>query len=61
MAVMVVVIVIMLLLIPLAVLFYVLAVQSRKSYHCPACGESVQVEHMKAQRCGMCGAPLKEN
>ena len=56
-----VVIVIMLLLIPLAVLFYVLAVRSRKSYHCPACGESVQVEHMSAQRCGMCGAPLKEN
>ncbi len=52
---------ILLALIPLAILFYFLAVRSRKSYRCPACGETVQVEHMNAQRCGMCGAPLKEN
>ncbi len=54
-------VVIALVFIPLAILFYLLAVRSRKTYRCPACGESVQVEHMNAQRCGMCGAPLKEN
>jgi ribosomal protein S27AE len=47
-------------LIPLAVLFYVLAVQSRRKYYCPSCGEAVTVEHMHAHHCGMCGAPLKE-
>jgi ribosomal protein S27AE len=56
-----VVVVILLVSIPLVALFYFLAVQSRKSYHCPACGEAVRVEHMNAQRCGMCGAPLQEN
>ena len=54
-------VVILLAFIPLAILFYLLAVRSRKSYRCPACGEAVQVEHMNAQRCGMCGAPLREN
>lgn len=43
----------------LAILFYILAVQSRKSYQCPQCGEKVRVEYMDASRCGMCGAPLK--
>lgn len=44
----------------LAILFYFLSVQSRKSYKCPQCGERVRVEHMKASRCGMCGAPIKQ-
>ena len=44
----------------LAILFYFLSVRSRKSYHCPQCGEKVRVERMKASRCGMCGAPLKQ-
>lgn len=43
-----------------AILFYFLSVQSRKDYKCPQCGEKVRVEHMKASRCGMCGAPLKQ-
>jgi ribosomal protein S27AE len=44
----------------LAVVFYYFSVQSRKFYRCPQCGEKVRVEHMKASRCGMCGAPLKQ-
>jgi len=43
----------------LAVLFYVLAVQSRKTYVCPQCGEQLRVEHMDASHCNMCGAPLE--
>ncbi len=43
-----------------AILFYFLAVQSRKSYKCLQCGEKVRVEYMDASRCGMCGAPLKQ-
>lgn len=42
----------------LAVLFYTLAVQSRKNYTCPACGERIQMEHLEASHCNMCGAPL---
>ena len=49
----------------LGLLFYFFSVRSRKSYRCPKCGETITyVEHMKAERCGMCGAPLdltKEN
>ena len=41
------------------ILLYISAVQSRKSYRCPQCGEMVRVEYMDASRCGMCGAPLK--
>lgn len=44
----------------LALLFYFLSVQSRKTYNCPQCGERVRVEHMNARRCGMCGAPIKQ-
>ena len=44
----------------LAILFYYLSIQSRKHYRCPQCGEKVRVEHMDASRCGMCGAPLKQ-
>jgi len=52
-----------LLLIPLAVVLYLLAVRSRKTYRCPECGEEIRVEYLKARRCGMCGASLqvKEN
>ena len=50
-----------LLLIGLAVAVYMLSVQTRKSYHCPACGETQRVEHMGAHHCNMCGAPLKED
>jgi len=49
-----------LLIIPLAILLYYLAVRSRKTYRCPQCGETIQVEYLKAEHCGMCGAPLKE-
>ena len=44
----------------LGTVFYLLSVQSRKSYACPACGERAHTEHMNAYRCNMCGAPLKE-
>ena len=44
----------------LAVVFYLVAVQSRKAYHCPSCGEHFQTEHMTAVHCNTCGAPLKE-
>ena len=44
----------------LALLFYILSVQSRKTYNCPQCGERFRVEHMNASRCGMCGAPIKQ-
>jgi len=50
----------LLLLIPLAVLFYYLAVRSRRSYQCPECGEEIRVEYLNAKRCGMCGAPLEK-
>ena len=46
--------------ITLSVLFYFLAVRSRKTYKCPECGESVQVEHTETARCGMCGSLLKK-
>jgi ribosomal protein S27AE len=43
----------------LGVVFYIFSLRSRKSYRCPQCGERINyVEHMKATRCGMCGAPL---
>jgi hypothetical protein len=47
------------LLVALGILFYVLAVASRKSYRCPSCGEQMTVEHMRASHCNMCGAPLE--
>jgi len=45
----------------LAILFYVLAVSSRKSYRCPQCGEKLRTEYLDARRCGMCGAPLERS
>ncbi len=45
----------------LAILFYVLAVSSRRSYRCPKCGEKLLTEYLDAKRCGMCGAPLERS
>jgi DNA-directed RNA polymerase subunit RPC12/RpoP len=45
----------------LGIVLYLFSVQSRRSYHCPSCGERQQVEHMSAYHCNMCGAPFKED
>jgi len=42
-------------------LFYFLAVQSRKRYTCPHCGERVQTEYLDASHCNMCGTPLNRS
>lgn len=44
-----------------AVVCYHFAVKSRKSYSCPECGEKMEVEHMEASRCSMCGALLEKD
>lgn len=44
----------------LAGLVWWIAVQSRRSYVCPACGNSITVEHMQASNCNICGAELRE-
>ncbi|MFC1653118.1 hypothetical protein ACFL3F_05300 [Planctomycetota bacterium] len=45
----------------LGLVSYLISVSTRQSYRCPQCGETVRnVEHMQAQRCGMCGAPLEQ-
>ncbi len=48
-------------LVVLGILFYVLAVSSRRRYCCPKCGEKLQTEYLDAKRCGMCGAPLERS
>ena len=48
-------------LVALGILFYVLAVSSRRRYRCPKCGEKLQTEYLDAKRCGMCGAPLERS
>ncbi|MFT5191123.1 MAG: ribosomal protein S27AE [Verrucomicrobiales bacterium] len=49
-------------LIVLGGIFYYFSVQSRKRYRCPECGEQLQVEHMEATNCNLCGTPLvREN
>lgn len=48
-------------LVAMGILFYVLAVSSRRKYRCPKCGEKLQTEYLDAKRCGMCGAPLERN
>jgi len=48
----------LILFIALAVLVYIRAVNSRKFYKCPECGESFRVELMKASRCKVCGAVI---
>ena len=42
----------------LAIFLTMLAVQSRKSYRCPECGEKLRVEYLDARRCNVCGSPL---
>jgi len=42
------------------IVFYVFAVGSRKSYRCPHCGEQITTEYLDANRCNMCGTPLKQ-
>ena len=45
----------------IGVALYCFSVMSRKTYHCPKCGERlVGVEYLSAKRCGMCGAPLEQ-
>ena len=45
----------------IGLVLYFFSVLSRKTYRCPKCGERlVNVEHMSAKRCGMCGAPLEQ-
>ncbi|MCP4711309.1 MAG: hypothetical protein GY869_22035 [Planctomycetes bacterium] len=41
-----------------AVVLYMFAVGSRKSYQCKECGEKLRTEYLDAKRCGMCGAPI---
>jgi ribosomal protein S27AE len=48
-------------LVVLGILFYVLAVSSRRRYRCPKCGEKLLTEYLDAKRCGMCGAPLERS
>lgn len=44
----------------LGALLYARSVGSRKRYCCPQCGEQISVELMKAGRCNVCGAPLRD-
>lgn len=46
-------------LIAVGVILFLRAVDSRKHYTCPECGEKQRVELMEASRCNTCGAPLK--
>lgn len=46
-------------LVALGLFLYLRAVESRKHYRCPACGEAQTVELMQASHCSTCGAPLK--
>ena len=48
----------LLLIIPLALLFWYLAVRTRQTHACPECGEVIMVEQMSATRCNTCGALL---
>lgn len=44
----------------LALVFYLFSLNSRRSFRCPKCGEQIRTDYLKAQRCGMCGAPLEQ-
>lgn len=48
------------LIVPVALLFYLVSVSTRRRYRCPECGERVQIEWSAASRCGLCGSELKE-
>ena len=43
-----------------ATIAYNNAVNSRKYYKCPQCGESFRSEHMDSQFCKVCGAKLEQ-
>jgi len=43
----------------LGLFLYYISVRSRKYYKCPKCGEKIRVEHMEAENCNICGAPLE--
>ena len=45
--------------VPIAILLYVRAAESRKRYTCASCGERVTVELMDAGHCNTCGAPFE--
>lgn len=42
----------------IAIFLYLRARKSRKTYQCPECGESFQVEHMSASMCKVCGTAV---
>ncbi len=42
------------------IVFFLRAMESRKTYACPQCGERVRVELMEAAHCNSCGATLQQ-
>ncbi|MCA8987497.1 MAG: hypothetical protein KDA78_07645 [Planctomycetaceae bacterium] len=54
------IIIVIVILLPLGLFFYMRSVNSRKSYQCPNCGETLTVELMEATRCNVCGTVLKK-
>lgn len=42
------------------IVFFLRAVDSRKWYVCPSCGERIRVELMDAGHCNTCGADLQQ-
>jgi len=45
----------------IALLTYLYARSTRRTYTCPECGEQVKTEHSNASCCPVCGHNLKEN
>jgi rRNA maturation endonuclease Nob1 len=41
------------------IVFFLRAIDSRKWYVCPQCGERIRVELMEAGHCNTCGAELQ--
>ncbi len=41
--------------------FYMRSKASRKNFKCPNCGENIEVEHMKAKFCNLCGHKLEDS
>lgn len=44
-----------------ALLFYYLAVRSRKKYRCLECKEEIESEYLESENCNICGAELVLN
>ena len=42
------------------VTLFICAYASRNRFRCDKCGEELVTEYLNAQRCGMCGAPLRQ-